>query len=439
MKAKKTKKGQKQISIFTVLFLTIVILIGIFAYTIGTWIVQSIKYKTYTDDMYFYGYNELYTNKKATAFQKVTNMDMLKVIIGAVNNTTDVTDVTLKKPSDTVTEDDLWYEAASDMYVAVNIDKDELNKKVNVIDAVIAIMRTLEWSLDMEFKEAELKMTSEVLSEFTTTEKSYIAKAVNEGIIANDDSAVRNKKLIKGELNKLIIELANKYATVHYDTVSLDENGFIVKNDIHVVTNEETKPNNSKEYPYIISNIDKSLYEIDFRVENEAKFKSPKEVYKKMGRLYGQIDETIERYFSAILNVDYNTIDEVAFLRKLNSTTTYKSNLDDIEEYVNHVKENKITLRGKATTLLPIMYDSGERYIVRTKVEFEILNSDTKTNLLFGDESNVTYENNKITMYIDLPMGMTLNSDTLLVDINCNAAFTIIENENITFGDEEVK
>lgn len=436
-KVNRKQKNKRQISVFTILFLIVLTLIVIFICTVVNWIVQTIRYKSYTDEMYFYGYNDLYSNKKATAFQKVTNLDMLKVIIGSVNNTTNVTEITLTSPTEKITSDDLWYQAAKDMNLTINMDQKKLDNRAKVIDAVIAIMRTLEWSLDVNIHEAELKMSEAALKNFTTTERKYIAKAVNEGIIANDDSGIRNKKLIKGELNKLIIEVANKYATVHYDTVSLDENGFVVKNDVHIVTKEQDKPNNAEEYPYIISNIDKSIYEIEFRKENERSFKNPKEVYTKMGHLYGQIDETIERYFNAILNINYNSIDEANFLNAINATTTYKLNLDDIVDYINYVKENNIILKGKAQPLLPIMYDTGNRYVVRTKVEFEIVNSKTKINLLFGDNQNVSYNEDKITMYIDLPMGMTLNSNTLLVDINCNARYTIIENSNITFVNEE--
>lgn len=433
-KSKKTKRP-KQISIFLILVLLVITLIIIVGCIIANCIVQTIRYKTYTDQMYYYGYNELYGNKKATAYQKVSNIDMLKVILGTVNDTTDVTRFTLQKPTEEITEDDLWYEAAKDIGLTKNLSQKQLNKKATIIDAVTTIIKTLEWSLGIEIEQAKLQISDKLLRDFSDDDKANIAKAVTLGIIDNENASIKNTKLIKGELNKLVIELANKYATMHYDTVKLDENGFVIKNDIHIITDKDKLPKTASKYPYVVDSIEKEIYEADLKIENEENFKSPKEVYKERSYLYTQIDETISRYFNNILNVNYKTIDETLFSYNLSMDSVYKIEEGNVKKYVNHVKENNIILKGSAEPLLPIIYNTGERYVVRTKITFEVKNSKTEYNLLFGDEnSKVKYTGKAITMYVDVPMGLTLNSNTLLVDVNCNALFSVLKNENVQVG-----
>lgn len=426
------KKKPKQVSIFLLIAILVIILIIIGGCIIANCIVQSIRYKTYTDQMYYYGYNELYSNERATAYQKVSNIDMIKVILGTINNNTNVEQLTLQKATEEVTENDLWYEYARDMGITTSMTRETLNKRATSIDAVIAGIRALEWVLSVNIEEANLNMTEKALSKFNDTEKSYIAKAVTVGIISNDNSGIEKDKLIKGELNKLVIELANRYATVHYDSYKLDEKGFVVKNDIHIVTDKDKLPETSKEYPYVVSNIEKDIYDLDFIVENKDNFKSPKEVYSERQNQYSRLDEVIEGYYNTLLNIDYKTIDATEFAYYLTAKSVYFIPEDDVNEYIKYVKDNKIILKGKAETLLPIIYYTGDRYVVRTKITFEVISSNTEYNLLYTDQNQrVKYDGKEITMYVDVPMGLTLNSNSLLVDGKCNAVFMVQENEKI--------
>ena len=428
------KRRKTDVSIFTLLVIAGLIALVVLLCNLVKWGVQAIKYKEYTDKMYYYGYNELYSNNKATAFQKVTNIDMLRVVLGAINNTTDIRTFTIEKSED---EEKLWYQVAKDFNLATRIEEKKINKKATTIDAVIVILKTIEKSLGVTIDESKLEMSEKALEDFSELDRKYIAKAVNLGIIENKDSSLKNSKIIKGELNKLVIELANKYAIMHYNTVSYDENGFATKNDVYIVSDKEKLPKNYKEYPYVISNIDKSVYEMEFRVENEKTFKTPEEVYTTMGKLYGQIGNRISAYYNTLFNVDYNNITTYDFLKNINAHTTYELEYDEINEYVKYVKENKIILKGTAEPLLPIIYDTGENYVVRTKITFEVVNSNTNEDLLFGDKgNNIKYNGKEITMIIDLPMGMTLNSNSLRVNVDCNALHIIGKNNNVLIGEE---
>ena len=433
-KSKKTKtdgKSQK-LSKFSVFF-AILILVVVVCLAIGTtWIMQTIKYKEYTDQMYLYKYNELYSNKKATAFTKVTNLDMYKVLLGSLNDTLTVDKIALVDKTENMTDDDVWFETAKVMNLRLRVEESDRMKRATTLDAVITAMRIVEGCLNVNVEEAKLNMSKEKLAKLSDTDSKYIAKAVTLGILDNDDSSLKKDKMIKGELNKLVIEVANRFATVYYKDKVLTEDGKLVNNEVSIVMDKEKLPTNAQEFPYVVDNITKSEYEIPVKVENKKDFKNAKEVFRTMGDLYGQIDNTISNYFDQILNVDYSTIQMMRFLTYVNTSSIYKLDLDDVEPYVDYIKEHKIKLKGEAKVMLPIMYYSGEDYYVRTKLTFEVLSSDTNKDLLYRDlGNNVEYNGKEFTMYVDVPMSMTLNSRTLLVNMRCLAKDMVKDNANI--------
>ena len=203
-------------------------------------------------------------------------------------------------------------------------------------------------------------------------------------------------------------------------TKTCDE--FLSNEVVNIVTKKSEMPKNYKEYPYIIDSIDKDIYELDYKIMTKSKFQLPKEVYKQLGNLYGQTDFRMTEHFNTLLNIDYSTITVDDFLEKINHYSAYYLEKQDVEEYVEYVKNNKIKLEGSATPLLPIIYNNGDSYQIRTKITFKVLNSDTEYNLLFGDQnSKVKYNSKEITMYVDVLMGMTFNSRSLLVENKCLA------------------
>lgn len=413
-KITKTKKP-KQISIFTVLFIIILIAALVGIYFGVRHVVITLKYKEYTDKMITYGFNELYDNKKATSTQEVTNGELLKVVLGSMKNNKDIYELYYLANTNSK-EIDNWYEYSN--YLGVNnyITKSNLNEKAKLIDAVMFAVKSLENVVGVELQPATLDMSESKLNKFTKEQQELIAKAVTLGVISNKNSSLSNDNIIKGELNKLIISIVEEYEIIYYGSISINENKDIQKQNVSIVTDKENMPKNYKEYPYIVDNIDKEVYEYDYKIITELKFRTPKEVYKTMGSLYRQTSDLMVRYFNKILNVDYTTITTENFLNSILNDTAYLLHEEDVKQYVDYVKTNKIKLQGSATPLLPIMYNNGEQYVVRTKIDFKVLNSDTEYNLLFGDEnSNVKYNSKEITMYVDVPLGMTLNAKSLLI------------------------
>ena len=433
-KVKKTKSEEKNknkssakvkiLSILSIIF-AVVLVVGLCI--AGYCIAQTIKYKEYTDQMYLYKYNELYSNQKATAYQRVTNLDMFKVIFGSINNSTKASNLLLATKTNEMTDEDVWYETAKRVAITSRIEREDFLDNATKLDAVITAMRIVELCVDEEVSPATLNIDEKKLEKYSTSDSRYIAIAVALGFLENDDSALNNKKLNKGELNKLVIEICNKYATVYYKDKYVNEEGKLVSSGVKIVTDKEKLPANNKEYPYIVDAVEKNEYEMPLLVENEKDFKNPKEVFEDMGELYSQIDETVSRYLNLILNVNYEEIDYINFKNALNRYSIYKLNDDDVEMYVEHVLDNKISLKGEAEILLPVMYYSGERYFVRTKITLEVLNGTTNKELLFGDLAySVEYNGNKITMYVDIPLAMTLNSKSLYIEPSC-LALRIVE------------
>lgn len=410
----------KQISIFTVMFIVLAICVVIGVVFGIRYLVINLKYKTYTDKMKTYGLVSLYNNKKATATSKVDNKELLKITVAGIVNE--------KRPS---TFNEVKEEEYLEYMYSFPFAEEDLDKKVTRKDMVLSVTKFAVNMLSLEIEPTELKMSDSTLAKFTDDEKTLIGQAVTLGIIKNKNSAVSDKYIIKGELNKIIVTLIEKYATITGTSVVINSEGKLENQNISIVTKTSEKPTNYKEYPYIVDNIENEIYETEFANKKEYNNQTPKEVYEMIGSTYGQISETTTRYFNTILNVDYENITVENFLEEINKTSVYLLDEEDVQEYVNYVKENKIKLKGNGTAMLPIICWSGDSYLLRTKVTFEILSSNTNKNLLYMDE-NVTYNGKTFEAYIDIPMGMTVNSITLNVYIDNLANHIAVQNGNIT-------
>lgn len=419
-KVKKAKKNKKQISIFTVLLISIILAVIVGIYFGVRHLVITAKYKEYKDKMDMYYLSELYNNQKANSTQKVENNEMLKVIIGSVMNTKDIDKIYYTQDNTNVNK---WYEYS--VKYGLNTRVENNDKNATKIDAAIILTNAVENLLGKDIEETELKMSKSKLAKFTADEKISISKAITLGLIKNKNSELSNSSLIKGELNKMVITIVEKYSTIYYGSIKEESK-------VNIVTDKEKLPNNYTEYPYIIDSIDKEIYELPFTIQSQRTAQNPNVAYKAMGDLYMQIDELIARYFNSILNVDYTKITDTNFLNSIKNLVAYSMSKEDVQAYVKYVKDNKIKLEGKATPLLPIMYNNGEQYVVRTKIEFKILNSNTTKNILFGDENNtVNYSKKEITAYVDVPMGMTINAYSLRIHTSCMAEHLVKENVQI--------
>lgn len=390
----------------------------------------TLKYKEYTDKMYTYGLAQLYNNQKANATQKVTNEEMLRVVLAAINGNKDIDSINYYF---NVEEQYKWLKYAKDFGFTDKITKTNLTDRASKKELTLVATRALEAIKGVTANNIELKMSKSKLNRLTEEEKNTISKAVALDIVENKNETISEDYIIKGELNKLVVTIVEKYATIYYKSAVNVEDETVENSKVNLVTDVTKMPTNYKEYPYIVDNISNDIYEADFKIITKRNSQTPKKAYEYLGDLYGQIDELLVKHFNTILNVDYTTITTENFLDNLQGTVVYKLTEDDVKDYVNYVKKNKIKLSGEAEPLLPIIYNNGEQYVVRTKVTFKVLSSNTDYNLLFGDETEkIKYTADEITMYVDVPMGMTLNSWSQRVHVTTFAKHLTTNNENIT-------
>ena len=431
MKEKKTEKqknknGFRRPSIFTIILCIIAVFVVIGIIILIKNIIINVKYQYYTDKMYEYGYETFYNNKKTTQTEPVTNEELLRVVLGSIKNTENIDEIYYSE-NNTMADNEKWYNAATVLEFNTTIKKEDLQNGAKKIDAVIYTTNIVEKLLGKSIEKTTLNITKSKLSNFSDTDIDTISKAITLGLIENKSSSLKDSKLIKGELNKLVITIVEKYSTIYFANQKSSGNNTNVGN---IVTDKEKMPKSYNDYPYIVDNIDKEIYDIELKYATPSNKETPKESYKAVGSLYMQIDEIIERYFTGILNIDYNNISYNNFLKSIDSSVIEYLDEEDVKEYVDYVKQNKIKIEGKGAALLPIIYYTGEEYIVRCKINFKVLNSDTNENLLFGDK-NVKYGSNEIEMYVDLPMGITINSRSMLVNLACLADKMVLNNNNV--------
>lgn len=393
-KGNKSKKTNRKVSLYSVIILIVilaVIIYGIYALVSGVY--YYFKYDKYEDKMIQYGLNDLYNNNEASTRQNVTNSEMVKVVVGSILGTKDVSGLVYMENSKSYENEEFVKYAES---VGI-IEKGSITKS----------------------NESDKARYGQ------TTETVYNAIKV---ILKSDDIDIKDNgksNLKKGQLNKLVIETVEKYNTLYKGSIK----------GANLVTDEDKLPKNYKDYPYIIDSIPTEVYEMELQCLSEERFMNPKKEYEKRGEVYSQIDNYLTKYYNQILNVDYETINEQEFFNNIKDIVYYKYTDDSMHEYIEYVKENKIKLKGKITPYLPIIYYDGEVNRVRAKIEFEVLSSNTDKNLLLPDifnGDNIKYEGKKFEFYIDIPMGAMLGATSLRVTIESLPSNLITEGIKIT-------
>lgn len=361
--------------------------------------------KEYVLKMQSYGFDKMYDNSKATPSDKVTKSEAIKLIIASIYNIYDISNMSYDTTE--TYPNALWVKYAEKIGIISEgqITAQNQNDKISYIDAISIYLNARDKLLNIKIHyDKEAKFSD--IRRYTTAEQSYINDAVANGLI--DDSTFKIKadnNLDKARFNKLVVKFVEKYNTI---TVKGDK----------ININKDKIPSNSNIYPYTLSSVDKSVYEIGQYSDTMSKNRTPVEVYVKKKEQYEQIKQKLEGYFNAILNVDYTTINIQDFRNNVEPNSLYLANTQDELTYIDYVKSNKIKITGKATAQMPIIYFDGRYYRARAKVEFKIESADKKENLLYCDYKSTTvikYTKDSYSIYLDVPMSMTLNGSSLYV------------------------
>lgn len=391
---KPNKTGKKIILLVIILIVIVAIVLGlIFILNSG----ERKEQKAYEEKMNTYGFVKLYNNETAKSSENVTKSEMLKVVIAAILNTDDITNIA-KTATDNYSNA-VWVEYAKEMNIidASYVTAENESSNANYIDAIKVISKAKKVLLEQDYGKAkDIKIKD--MEEYSDSEQKAIRDLIANEIIENVNKKLNaTEELKKAELNKLIVKIHEKY-NVKYGNIE---------------TNEANLPSNKDSYPYIIAEIPKEVYEAEFVKDTEEKFQTPSQAYEDLKDKYETIKSNVEAYYDVLLNVNYESINEESFSKQINELTVGLLDESEFKAYVEYVKTNKIKLEGKSTVQLPIVYYDGMEYRVRTKLEFEIKSSDTDKNLLFLDVADTKYTGKTFTCYIDVRLGKVFDNDNL--------------------------
>jgi hypothetical protein len=182
-------------------------------------------------------------------------------------------------------------------------------------------------------------------------------------------------------------------------------------------------PSNYKDYPYILQDIPNDMYELPRSPVAAATSRS-----KTAATLFATIPEFnksnidiwmnhVKNYYKNILNVDYKTI-STNWSTELLVETIHADNLplDEMNDYVDWVKNNNIQIEGSLVPEPSMIYYSGYgTYYVRSKFSFIIKNSKTLDRVIFDHIYDPAYFELKVGVwyegYADVQIGTNVGGD----------------------------
>lgn len=353
------------------------------------------EYYKYEGKMDIYGYSDLYLNRNSNTFDKVTRIEAAKIVVASVLNITDIEPYMYNEIGEYT--DDKWGEYAEQFGILGDFD---INSE-NYLDEVdyMTVVSYFKNAKDVFFKDVIVKdYTDKItgLNKYDVIKQIAVKDLLGNNVIQIFNGKFEGDKIaIKGQLNEMAVNFANEFNTLAINNEKLN-------------INPDNQPSNVNDYPYTLASVDKSIYEMPFISSGGYTEKKPSEIYKEYSNNLKQIVRISEEYFSYFLNIDYNTINANIFKEQIESCLNESINSANVEEYVKHVKENKIKISGSAKNIIPIIYFDGMTTRVRMKINFNVENSNTTKNLLYYDSvsfaNGVTYEDKSYEFYIDYPI-----------------------------------
>ena len=380
----------------------VIVLIAIIAITL---VINGLKYKKYEhyeEKMNSYGFNTLYDNGSAKTSEKVTKSEAVKMVIGTCLNRFDINGIA-KEPTEEY-DNAIWVLYAQDAKLAsaTKLSKDTADKKATYVEVIEYFAKAKKILLNKELqKEAEKSVKD--IAKYTADEKEAIIDLLANDILKVVDNKLNgNKKIFKGQLNELVVNYIEKY----------DLLGDKIQTDLSKL------PNNAADFAYISQDVEKEVYEMEYNIDTEEAFATPKESFTYLKPFYEQIIYKVEKYYNTLLNVDYQTTTAEMLKEDLQNLTLTDASEKSLNEYIDYIKSNQIKIIGTANVQRPIIYYDGLNYRLRTKLDFKIESSLTNDNLLYGDlvtGNIIRYENKDNSIVVDVRMGEALLTDTYYI------------------------
>lgn len=364
---------------------------------------QYKRYTKYEDKMKIYGFDQLYNNKSANSSDTITVAEALKLVIAATYNVSDISGfATVHNEYDNAT----WVEYAK--YVGItnqDINVSNYTSSVKYIDVLNYFENAkLKLLKNTDVKDVQTKLSD--LSKYTTDQQVVIKDMIANGIITIYGNKLNgNTDIYKGKLNEIVVNFVEKYNTIT-----------ILGEKINV--NPDKIPTNAQDYPYTLSDVDKTVYEIPNYVSSPDTMKLPVNLYSYKKEEYYRIDDIVNTYFNTILNVDYQNLDRATFMYNIDRVSLYPIAPSKYNAYFDYVVSNKIKITGSSKVQFPAIYYDGNMYRARTKITFQVLSADKYENLLFYDLTAflpIKYQIGKTDLIIDLPLARFFDAPELAV------------------------
>lgn len=269
--------------------------------------------------------------------------------------------------------------------------------------------------------------------------ETYINKAAGAGIINgfseeyfmpdNNITIEQVLAILDRKLSDQIVQIQNAFIKTYTAEFLTSANMKVALNNCRILTDDEKdylnnyeekyRPNQAEYYPYVSNEIPSEVYDFPFIVDALPDMSSPATVHQSSNISYYESGaKHAEIVLNKLLNIDYETISYEDIYTTLNAhcigSISYSYGSEEaVKNYVEYVKENKIKIKGTATSMLPIMYIDGMSCRVRMKIEFTIESSDTNLNLLlkpsYGAEDFV-YDKTSYSFYTDVAMSRPINT-----------------------------
>ena len=417
------KQNNKKYRIRTILFSVLAIVI-VAAVIVTSLIIANInysKYEKYEDKMDLYGFSQVYDNGRANTRDKVTKSEAVKMVLACLYNVPSIEGIAL--PTEETYSNAIWVEYAIKQGF---VTREEVN--ASNADDKVRYQEVLVWLYNIKAKALNIEPDTEDnfnvkdINAYNADQQLAIKDLLNSGVITVNTNRINGtQKLYKGKLNELIVNFAEEYNTITVGNSKIN-------------INLEKIPSNADRYTYTLANVNKDIYEIPFVNDGKEGFISPIDYYPANKQYFTQIKTYVEGYYDYLLTVDYNNISIQQMKRKLKKYAYVQFNDDELQKYVDYVKNNKIKLNGKSTAQFPCVYFDGQDYRVRVKLEIVVENSDTKENLLFGD-TKTTYSDTQATIYIDAILAKNETSETLFV-VNTPISKMVVKNSGSVLSKE---
>lgn len=365
---------------FKPLKLIIIILIIIVVITLSVLLINYLKkvsytkkYKEYSQKITELKLSEFYSGGDANDYEYVTYGEAAGLCVYANTKRFRIEDLGYAPTFDGQNSSSITYLNEMAIETNIKLNEENNNKLISRIEVINILGQLKEKVLEKKLDTDVGRLTITRAHKLDEKRLAYLKDAVKSGVLENSGKVGEKDYIRRGELNKIICEYITKV-------------NVLGTNFGTVVTDPEKLPSNASEYPFILEEYEKELYEAPLKTSLYGDpLSTPANIFGQME--YG-IEKTVERvqkYTDLLLNVDYNNIDEEKLIEEYNSTMQYHLNDEEIRNYINYVKEHKLIIKGESKVLVPSIYHDGLIFRIRVKMDFEILEGDTKTNVLLGD------------------------------------------------------